>query len=61
MPHEQRREANQLGNEEDESKNDHTKGRMTKNFADNVTVQYAHVAKGECNTREELRQEQCRR
>ena len=26
---------------------------VPKNFADNVAVQYAHDANGECNTREE--------
>jgi hypothetical protein len=31
------------------------------NFADDVAVQYAHEPNGECNTREELRQERCRR
>jgi hypothetical protein len=54
-------EADQLRDEEDKGEDDESEERVTKNFADNVTVQYAHVANGECNTREELRQERCRR
>jgi hypothetical protein len=58
---EQLHEADKLRYEEDKGEDDESEERVTKNFADNVTVQYAHVANGECNTREELRQERWRR
>ena len=52
MADEQLHEANELGDEEDESEDDKSEEGVAENFADNVTVQYAHDANGECNTRE---------
>jgi hypothetical protein len=49
-------EADQLRYEEDKGEDDESEEGVAKNFADNVTVQYAHETNGECNTREELRQ-----
>jgi hypothetical protein len=50
MPHEQRSQTNELGNEENKGKNDESKERMTKNFADNIAVQDAHDKSAECST-----------
>src|SRR3981081_2684990 len=57
VAHEQLHEAHQLRDEENKGEDDESEERVTKNFADNVTVQYAHVTNGECNMREELRQD----
>ena len=50
MAHQQLHEANQLRNKEDEREDNEAKERMTKNFADDITIQYAHGANAECST-----------
>ena len=61
VANEQLHQTDELRNEEDKGEDDESEERVAKNFADNVAVQYAHEANGECNTREELRQERCKR
>ena len=54
MADEQIHQADELGHEEDERKDNEAEKRMTKNFADDVTVQNAHGANGECSTAVDL-------
>ena len=44
-------EADELGNEENEGEDNKSERGVTKNFTDDIAVQYAHDANGECNTR----------
>ena len=57
MPDEQIHQADELGHEEDESKDNEAEESMAKNFADNVTVQDAHGMNGECSMAVDLRPE----
>ena len=57
MPDEQIHQADKLGHEEDERKDNEAEEGMAKNFADNVTIQNAHGANGECSTAVHLRPE----
>ncbi len=50
MAHEELHQADQLRHEEDEGKDDEPEECVAENFADDVAVQDAHGANGECNT-----------
>jgi len=49
VAHEKFHEANELGNEEDKSENDEAEEGVANDFTNDVTIEDAHVAKGECN------------
>ena len=53
MADEQLHEADELGNEENEGEDNESECGVTKNFTDDIAVQYAHDANGECNTQAE--------
>ena len=42
-------ETNELGNEQNKGKNDEAEESVANNFANDVTIEDAHVEKGECN------------
>jgi hypothetical protein len=50
MADEQLHQADKLRHKENECKDHEAEERMAENFADDVTVQDAHGANGECNT-----------
>lgn len=50
MPDESFHQPHELGNKENKSEDNKTKECMTKNFANDVTIQDAHGANGEFNT-----------
>jgi hypothetical protein len=52
MANEKLHEPDKLWNEKDKSEDDEAEERMTKNFADDVTIQDAHEAFAECSTPE---------
>ena len=42
-------ETNEFGNEKDEGKDNQAEKGVADDFTDDVTIEDAHVAKGECN------------
>jgi hypothetical protein len=44
-------EANEFGNEEDKGEDEESEEGMANDFTDNIAIQDAHGAKGECNMR----------
>lgn len=61
MADEKLHKPDKLWNEKDKSEDDEAQERMTKNFADDVTIQDAHEAFAECSTQQEGTRAGCRR
>ncbi len=61
MTHEEFHQANELRDEEDQGEDNKSEEAVTENFADDVAVQDAHGANGECNTVARFARERRRR
>ncbi len=61
MAHKKLHKADKLGNKKDEREDNEAQERMTKNFANDVTIQDAHEAIAECSMVQDCRRTRCGR